>query len=111
MQDVKDELSHIKNEMSYGVQVPYYVYDCIAEKEKENRKQLLKIIVALIIALFLTNAIWLYCWMQYDYVTTEDIGLENNEKGNIMYQNGEIFLIDILMVRKLQLMVNHLTFM
>ena len=26
MQDVKDELSHIKNEMSYGVQVPYYVY-------------------------------------------------------------------------------------
>lgn len=89
MQDVKDELSHIKNEMSYGVQVPYYVYDCIAEKEKENRKPLLKIIVALIIALFLTNAIWLYCWMQYDYVTTEDICLENNEKGNIMYQNGE----------------------
>ena len=35
MQDVKEELSHIKNEMSYGVQVPYYVYDCIAEKEKE----------------------------------------------------------------------------
>ena len=32
MQDVKEELSHIKNEMSYGVQVPYYVYDCIAEK-------------------------------------------------------------------------------
>ena len=89
MQDVKEELSHIKNEMSYGVQVPYYVYDCIAEKEKENRKPLLKIIVALIIVLFLTNAIWLYCWMQYDYITTEDICLENNVKGNIMYQNGE----------------------
>ena len=97
MQDVKDELSHIKNEMSYGVQVPYYVYDCIAEKEKENRKPLLKIIVALIIALFLTNAIWLYAWClpveETTSTTTTTVDQDTGGDGtnNYIGEEGDVY--------------------
>ena len=52
--------------------IPYVVYESAQTKNERTVKRL---VVALIIAIsfiFISNAIWLWAWMQYDYVGVED---------------------------------------
>ena len=51
--------------------VPYIVYD---EEQARNERNIKRLVIALIISIcliFATNALWLYCWFQYDYVGEE----------------------------------------
>lgn len=68
-------------------QVPYIVYESAqARAERTQRRVVLALIVAVVL-LFLTNCVWLYCWMQYDYVgeettiTQDGTGLNNINRG------------------------------
>lgn len=51
--------------------VPYIVYD---EEQARNERNIKRLVIALIISIcliFATNALWLYCWFQWDYESTE----------------------------------------
>ena len=79
--------------------VPYIVYD---EEQARNERNIKRLVIALIISIcliFATNALWLYSWLQYDYVgeettettETKDV-LVNADNGvaNYVGHNGDI---------------------
>lgn len=64
-----------------------------------NERTIKRLIIALIIAfvlIFGTNAVWLYAWMQYDYVSTEDSSTEielhadGDSNANYIGESGDI---------------------
>lgn len=79
-----------------NMSVPYIVYEGAQARHERTIKRMVIIIIILISMLFANNAIWLYAWMQYDYVDGEvqqvefdsgDRGI-NNFIGNDL--NGEL---------------------
>lgn len=73
--------------------IPYIAYEAT---QARNERTVRRITVALIIAIFLmfvSNAIWLYAWMQYDYVTTETTVDVNSKTGpaNYIGNDGDIY--------------------
>lgn len=75
--------------------VPYVVHEStVARMERIIKRQWIALIVAIVL-IFGSNAIWIYCWMQYDYTsTTEEIIVEQDAKdgGNANYigNDGDI---------------------
>ena len=53
--------------------VPYIVFESAEARADRRNKRLVIALVITIILLFLSNAIWVYEWMFYDYVSTETI--------------------------------------
>lgn len=52
--------------------VPYIVYEGERARNERHVKRLIVALVVTILLLFASNALWLYCWMQYDYVGEVD---------------------------------------
>jgi hypothetical protein len=77
--------------------VPYIVYD---EEQARNERNIKRLVIALIISIcliFATNALWLYCWFQWDYVgeetvaTTHTIDVDAKDgTANYIGNNGDI---------------------
>lgn len=74
--------------------IPYIAYEGALVRMERTTTRLFKVIVALIIALFLSNALWLYAWMQYDYVDTSDTETVTVDAGsgtaNYIGEDGDI---------------------
>lgn len=73
--------------------IPYIAFESIEARNERHIKRLTKIILISVTALFLSNAIWLYAWLQFDYegsstTTTTVDGEEGN--ANYLIGNGEI---------------------
>ena len=51
--------------------VPYVVYESAMTRADRHIRRLVIALVVAIVMIFASNAIWLYSWMQYDYVTAE----------------------------------------
>lgn len=48
--------------------IPYFAHEGMVDRlDRINRRLLIAVIIA-VVMLFASNALWLYCWMQYDYV-------------------------------------------
>jgi hypothetical protein len=63
----------MSNENSNDVmQVPYIVYESAEAKHERTVKRLILALMLAIGLLFLSNALWLNAWMQYDYVGTDE---------------------------------------
>lgn len=80
----------LKNQV---IQVPYVVYEASEERSNKLIRRLLLSLLIVVIMLFASNALWLYAWLQYDYVTTvEDVAVNSNENGNANFigNDGEI---------------------
>lgn len=79
--------------------VPYIVYEGEQARNERNTKRLVIALIVTILLLFATNVVWLYAWMQYDYVgeettettETKDV-LVNADNGvaNYVGHNGDI---------------------
>lgn len=71
--------------------VPYMVYETAQARNERDKKRLLIALVVSVVLVFISNAIWLWAWMQYDY-TSEEIIVDSNDGGNANYigQNGDI---------------------
>lgn len=57
--------------------IPYIAHESAMDRLERTNKRMFVGIIILIIAFLLSNAMWLYNWMQYDYVdefTTVDAG-------------------------------------
>lgn len=52
--------------------VPYIVHESAEARHERTEKRLITALVLAVLLLFISNAIWLYSWMQYDYGTIED---------------------------------------
>ena len=51
--------------------VSYLVFESITARNERHTKRLTIALVISIILIFMSNALWLYAWMQYDYSSTE----------------------------------------
>jgi hypothetical protein len=60
--------------------IPYIAHEGALARMERTTSRLFKVIVVLIIALFLSNALWLYAWMQYDY-TSNDVTYAQDGEG------------------------------
>ncbi len=71
--------------------VPYIVYE---SEQSRSERYIKRLTIALIIAIaltFLSNALWLYEWCQYDYVDTT-VMVDGGGDGNANYigEDGDI---------------------
>lgn len=48
--------------------VPYVVYESAMTRAERNLKRLVILLMLTVVLMFLSNALWLYEWCQYDYV-------------------------------------------
>lgn len=71
--------------------VPYAVFECAIAHEGESNRRLFRIVIALIIALVLTNGAWLWAWLQYDYVSDTVTVESTSGHANFIGANGDIY--------------------
>lgn len=71
--------------------VPYLIYEATQARNERTIKKLIIVVVIAIALMFISNAIWLYAWMQYDYIS-EDVTVDSQDGGNANYigNNGDI---------------------
>lgn len=72
--------------------VPYIVHEgTMARMERTVRRLWLSVIISVVL-LFASNALWLWAWMQFDYVNTESNVDVNAEDGvaNYIGNDGDI---------------------
>lgn len=60
--------------------VPYIAFEGAQARMERVNNRLFKVIIALIIALVLSNALWLYAWTRYDY-TSSDVTYSQDGEG------------------------------
>ena len=74
------------------IQVPYIVYEGEQARNERHIKRLVIALVVTILLLFGSNALWLSAWMQYDYVTTDDVEMKSEGSGvnNYIGNDGDI---------------------
>lgn len=76
-------------EMSMTV-IPYFVHEGVMVRlERANRRIAIALIIAIVL-MCISNAAWLYCWMQYDYVgdSTEIVTTVDSEGDGIANYTG-----------------------
>ena len=72
--------------------IPYIVYEGEQARHERTVKRLITIIIICISLIFASNAIWLYAWMQYDYIGEETLTSINQDvRGvNIIGNENEV---------------------
>lgn len=72
------------------VQVPYVVYEGELARNERTVKRLIIALVATIVMLFLSNAMWLYAWNLYDYEEDlRSVTVDGGDYGNTNYIGGD----------------------
>lgn len=70
--------------------VPYVVYESAMTRAERATKRLVIALIIAIVIIFASNAVWLYSWMQYDYVTAENTTTVDAEGSGIANYIGGI---------------------
>lgn len=71
--------------------VPYIAYESALARQDRHIKHLFIALIVAIIVAFASNAIWLYCWMQYDYVSdTYTVDSQDGGNANFIGNDGDI---------------------
>ncbi|GEM_PF-2436641 len=73
--------------------VPYIVFESTQARAERKEKRLIGVIILLVILFAASNAMWLYEWMSYDYVSeTTTITQDTESAGNNNYigNDGDI---------------------
>lgn len=71
--------------------IPYNAFEAIVSTHERHIKRLLIALTITIALLATTNIAWLYAWMQYDYIGTEEqteIDVAQEGRGLNIYGNG-----------------------
>lgn len=87
------ECKEKRMEVNTPENVPYIVHEAAMARNERNVKRMVVALVAAIVLLFASNALWLWEWMQYDY-SGEEIIVEQDttDGGNANYigNDGDI---------------------
>lgn len=79
-----------KKEQSTPENVPYIVHESsMARMERQVKRGWIALITAVIL-LFISNALWLLAWVQYDYSSEETIYQQDGEGTNIIGNSNEV---------------------
>ena len=78
-----------KHESEKVPDVPYIVYEGEITRHERYVKRLWIALIITIIALFTSNAIWVYAWCQYDFESYE-ISTEGGGNANYIGEDGLI---------------------
>lgn len=77
------------------VSIPYFVHESDIDRVSQSNKRLTIALVITIMLMFVSNTIWLYEWMQYDYLyeTEESVTTMYEQDGsgvNVMGNHNEV---------------------
>ncbi len=77
------------------VSIPYYAHESMMTRYERLIKRLIVALLVSVILIFVSNAVWLYCWIQYDYTDTEstesvDVDGSGNGIANYIGNDGDI---------------------
>lgn len=73
--------------------VPYIVYESAQARAERRDKRLILALIIVTSMLFISNIVWPWAWMQYDYTSEESIvTLDSQDGGNANYigRDGDI---------------------
>lgn len=73
--------------------IPYFVHEGDMTRGERTIKKLVIALVVAIALIFVSNAIWLYAWMKYDYVSSDSSNIEVDGKdgvANYIGNDGDI---------------------
>lgn len=76
-------------------QIPFMAHEYSISRMERMNKRLVTALIISIILLFLSNCMWLYAWMQYDYssnaATTETVTVDGKDGiANYIGNDGDI---------------------
>lgn len=80
------DLEDIKRDIG----VPFVVYEAEMDRQERRFRRIIWVVVALIAAIVIMNAAWLYAWMQYDYVSYEAV-TDAGGDANVIGNDGDIY--------------------
>lgn len=72
------------------VNVPYIVYEGSMVRAERHAKRIIIALIMTVILLFVSNGLWLYAWMQYDYIASEISVDAQDGIANYIGNNGDI---------------------
>lgn len=72
--------------------IPYIAYEATQARSERTIKRLIFALIIATAVIFASNAIWLYAWMQYDYVSDESVVTIDGKDGvaNYIGNDGDI---------------------
>lgn len=71
--------------------VPFIVHEGIMSRMERSIKRLFILLMVAIACLVVTNAVWLYAWMQYDYSGNETVTVDGRSgTANYIGEDGVI---------------------
>lgn len=77
-----------------GQSVPFVVHESAMARNERTVKRLVIVLIAAIVLIFASNAIWLYAWMQYDYssgMATSEVNVDGKDGiANYIGNDGDI---------------------
>lgn len=68
--------------------VPYVVFDDMVANYQWIIKKMVYALIVVVLLMFISNAAWLYSWMQYDYSSTETT-VESDGNSVANYTGGD----------------------
>lgn len=74
--------------MEDNIQVPYIVHEADMARMERSNKRLSVLATILVALLFITNALWVWLWNQYEYVDTVTTTVSQDGEGNNIYGDG-----------------------
>jgi len=73
--------------------IPYIVYESAQARSERRDKRLILALIIVTTMMFISNIVWLWAWMQYDYTSEESVvTLDSQDGGNANYigRDGDI---------------------
>lgn len=74
--------------MEEQTNVPYIVHEADMARMERSNKRLSVLACILVALLFITNALWVWLWNQYEYVDTVTTSVTQDGEGNNIYGDG-----------------------
>lgn len=75
-------------------EIPYFVYEATQARNERTIKRLITTLIIAIALMFISNAIWLWAWSQYDYISTTeqqvDLSTDGGGDANYIGNDGDI---------------------
>ncbi|MDE7194431.1 MAG: hypothetical protein K2O14_10720 [Oscillospiraceae bacterium] len=76
--------------------IPFVAYESEMTRNERHIKRLIVALIVAVAAIFLSNAVWLYAWCQYDYIgasVESVIEINGTDGGNANYigNDGDIY--------------------
>ena len=77
-----------ETDMEDNINVPYIVHEADMARMERSNKRLSVLATVVVALLFISNALWLWVWNQYEYVDTVTTSVQQDGEGNNIIGNG-----------------------